>query len=101
MNLYSNGKISGELNNNQLIADNIDEEFIAALPMQLRLSREMEDQYKMMLSLFPKLRQKISELEDEMKENEEKYKFFKSNYDRLQNINTNYLDQIVEMQGLK
>jgi len=101
LNLYSNGKISGELNNNQLIADNIDEEFIAALPMQLRLSREMEDQYKMMLSLFPKLRQKISELEDEMKENEEKYKFFKSNYDRLQNINTNYLDQIVEMQGLK
>ena len=55
----------------------------------------------MMLSLFPKLRQKISKLEDEMKENEEKYKFFKSNYDRLQNINTNYLDQIVEMQGLK
>jgi len=101
LNLYTNGKISGEVNNNQLISDSVDEEFIAALPMQLRLSREVEDQYKMMLSLFPKLRQKISKLEDEMKENEEKYKFFKSNYDRLQNINTNYLDQIVEMQGLK
>ena len=69
--------------------------------MQLKLSREMEAQYTVMLKLFPKLRQKISELENEMRENEAEYVTFRANYDRLQKINTDYLRQIVELQGLK
>jgi hypothetical protein len=101
LNLYTNGEFVGELTGAQSDTHNIDEEFISALPMQLRLSREMEDQYKVILSLFPKLRSKISELEDEMGEKEAQYKSFKANYDRLQKINTDYLKQIVELQGLK
>ena len=98
---YSNGKFKGNLANAELISKAADKEFIAALPMQLKFTREMEDQYKMMLSLFPKLRLKLSELEIEMRENEKKYEFFKSNYDRLQEINTEYLKQIIELQNVK
>jgi hypothetical protein len=101
LNLYTNGKFINELTNSQLIIDSLDEKFIASLPMQLRLSRDMEDQYTTVLSLMPKLRQKISELENEMKGKEVQYEIFKTNYDRLQKVNTDYLKQIIELQGLK
>ena len=101
LNLYTDGKFKSEFTNTELDRETADKKFIEALPMQLRLSREMEDQYNMMLSLFPKLRLKISQLENEIKENEDKYDFFKSNYDRLQKINTDYLSQIIELQGIK
>ena len=101
LNLYTNGKFVNELTNTKTIIDSIDEKFIASLPMQLRLSREMENQYNIMLSRFPRLRQKISELENAMREKEAQYKTIESNYYRLQEINTNYLKQIVELQGLK
>jgi len=101
LNLYTNGKFINELTNSQLIIDSLDEKFIASLPMQLRLSRDMENQYTTVLSLMPKLRQKISELENEMKGKEVQYEIFKTNYDRLQKVNTDYLKQIIELQGLK
>jgi hypothetical protein len=101
LNIYTDGKFKSEFTNTELDPETADKKFIEALPMQLRLSREMEDQYNMMLSLFPKLRLKISQLENEIKENEDKYEFFKSNYDRLQKINTDYLSQIIELQGIK
>ena len=101
LNLYTNGEFASASTEVKSIIDGIDEEFIAALPMQLKLSREMEAQYTVMLKLFPKLRQKISELENEMRENEAEYVSFRANYDRLQKINTDYLRQIVELQGLK
>ena len=85
----------------EVVMDSLDEEFIASLPMQLRLSREMEDQYSTILYKFPQLRQKISELEEEMKEKEAEFQNFRINYDRLQKINTDYLRQIIELQGLK
>jgi hypothetical protein len=101
LNLYTNGEFASASTEVKSIIDGIDEEFISALPMQLKLSREMEAQYTVMLKLFPKLRQKISELENEMRENEAEYVRFRANYDRLQKINTDYLRQIVELQGLK
>ena len=101
LNIYTDGKFKSEFTNTELDPETADKKFIEALPMQLRLSREMEDQYNTMLSLFPKLRLKISQLENEIKENEDKYEFFKSNYDRLQKINTDYLSQIIELQGIK
>ena len=101
LNLYTNGEFASASTEVKSIIDGIDEEFIAALPMQLKLSREMEAQYTVMLKLFPKLRQKISKLENEMRENEAESVSFRANYDRLQKINTDYLRQIVELQGLK
>ena len=101
LNLYTSGKFNSELTDSQSIADCLDKKFIASLPTQLKLSREIENQYSTILHRFPKLRQKISELENEMKEKEAQYKSFKTNYDRLQKINTDYLKQIIELQGLK
>jgi len=101
LNLYTSGKFNSELTDSQSITECLDKKFIASLPTQLKLSREIENQYSTILHRFPKLRQKISELENEMKEKEAQYKSFKTNYDRLQKINTDYLKQIIELQGLK